>query len=417
VLGITVKNLLIVCALLLLSACTPSSIKPTVNSIENSEQKAQKPYVLLISLDGFRWDYVDKYKPVFLSYFAKNSAHLKSLRPSFPTKTFPNHLSIVTGSYPQHHGIVANRFYAPELDKTYNIKDPEAVTNSDFYWRKPLWVIAEEQDMRSASYFWPSSEAAINGVRPSHFKKYDHNAAHQERIDGILAWYQLPVNERPQLVTSYFHDIDSAGHEFGQDSKALIAAINKVDDSIRQLIEKVRTLDFDVNIVLVSDHGMDDYPPENYEYLPHWLNDEYRVVATNPIVHIYENGRSTHTLAQTVKSLNQQAKHYQCYQYQDIPAKFNASKTNRLGDITCLTDKDWGIGFTGRMSPGNHGWSQFDTTDMDGIFYAQGPAFKTAYQLDTVENVNIMPLLAHILGLDITTPIDGKLQRMQPLLK
>lgn len=309
-----------------------------------------KPYVLLISLDGFRWDYIDKYKPAFLSEFAKESARLTSLRPAFPTKTFPNHISIVTGSYPENHGIVANRFYAPDLKKTYNIKDSKTVTNPDFYLRKPLWVIAEEQDMRTASYFWPGSEAAITGIYPSHYKKYNHNASHQERIEGVLNWYKLPSSERPQLITTYFHDIDSAGHRFGQDSPELIAAINNVDDTIREMVNMVRLLDFEVNIVIVSDHGMVDYPAENYEYLPTWLNDEYKVVATNPIVLIYDEGKSTRTLAQTVAELNQQAKHYQCYQYQDIPSKFNASKTNRIGDIACLTDKDWSIGFTGKTN-------------------------------------------------------------------
>jgi ectonucleotide pyrophosphatase/phosphodiesterase family protein 5 len=409
-----VKKLFIITILFCLNACTAESTKSPNKMVDIVKPK---PYVLLISLDGFRWDYIDKYKPAFLSEFAKESARLTSLRPAFPTKTFPNHISIVTGSYPENHGIVANRFYAPDLKKTYNIKDSKTVTNPDFYLRKPLWVIAEEQDMRTASYFWPGSEAAITGIYPSHYKKYNHNASHQERIEGVLNWYKLPSSERPQLITTYFHDIDSAGHRFGQDSPELIAAINNVDDTIREMVNMVRLLDFEVNIVIVSDHGMVDYPAENYEYLPTWLNDEYKVVATNPIVLIYDEGKSTRTLAQTVAELNQQAKHYQCYQYQDIPSKFNASKTNRIGDIACLTDKDWSIGFTGKTSKGNHGWSQFNTRDMDGIFYAKGPAFKEKVQLDTVENVNIMPLLAKILGVDITTPIDGKLDIMKPLLK
>jgi ectonucleotide pyrophosphatase/phosphodiesterase family protein 5 len=409
-----VKKLFIITILFCLNACTAESTKSPNKMVDIVKPK---PYVLLISLDGFRWDYIDKYKPAFLSEFAKESARLTSLRPAFPTKTFPNHISIVTGSYPENHGIVANRFYAPDLKKIYNIKDSKTVTNPDFYLRKPLWVIAEEQDMRTASYFWPGSEAAITGIYPSHYKKYNHNASHQERIEGVLNWYKLPSSERPQLITTYFHDIDSAGHRFGQDSPELIAAINNVDDTIREMVNMVRLLDFEVNIVIVSDHGMVDYPAENYEYLPTWLNDEYKVVATNPIVLIYDEGKSTRTLAQTVAELNQQAKHYQCYQYQDIPSKFNASKTNRIGDIACLTDKDWSIGFTGKTSKGNHGWSQFNTRDMDGIFYAKGPAFKEKVQLDTVENINIMPLLAKILGVDITTPIDGKLDIMKPLLK
>jgi len=411
--GISVKSLLLLCALLMLNACNSKSTTPA----SERQETTKKPYVLLISLDGFRWDYVDKYKPKFLSKFAKESAHLKSLRPSFPTKTFPNHLSIVTGSYPQNHGIVANGFYASDIDKTYSIKDSKAVTNPDFYWRKPLWVIAEEQNMRTASYFWPSSEAAIAGITPSHFMKYDHDAAHQERIDGVLNWYNLPFSERPQLITTYFHDVDSAGHNYGQNSSELIAAIKAVDQSIEKLVNGVQALNLGVNIVIVSDHGMTDIPPHNYEYLPTWLDEEYTVSATGPIVHIYDTKKSTRTLEQTVNVLSQQAKHYQCYQYKDIPTKYHASSTNRIGDITCLADKDWAIGFTGKMKKGNHGWSQFYNTDMDGIFYAQGLAFKKSYQLDTVENIHIMPLLADILGIKITTPIDGKLETLTPLLK
>lgn len=404
-----VKKLLLACTFLLLNACATDSEK-------QATETAQKPYVLLISLDGFRWDYVEKYKPEFISTFAKEGASLTSMRPSFPTKTFPNHISLVTGSYPQHHGIVANKFYAPDLDKTYYIKDFEAVTNSDFYLRKPLWVIAEEQNVRAASYFWPSSEAEIAGVRPSFYKKYEHSQPHQQRIDGVLAWLQLPEEQRPQLITTYFHDIDSAGHEFGQDSPELIATIKTVDAAIKQLVEKVRALDIDVNIVIVSDHGMDDYPAENYEYIPAWVKDEFKVAVANTIVHLYHNEDSKITTEQALANIRQQAKHYQCHLYQEVPAKFNASKSQRMGDITCFADKDWAIGFNGLTSHGDHGWSQFNTTDMDAIFYAQGPAFKKSYQIETVENVNVMPLLAHILGVKITTPIDGKLEHMETLL-
>lgn len=403
------KNLLILTALLLLNACS-------TDTAQTAEKKPQKPYVLLISLDGFRWDYVEKYQPEFLSTFAKEGASLTSLRPSFPTKTFPNHLSLITGSYPQNHGIVANKFYAPDLDKTYYIKDANAVTNPDFYLRKPLWIIAQEQNINTASYFWPSSEAAINGTRPSIYKKYSHTQPHQHRIDGILKWLQLPTEKRPQFITTYFHDIDSAGHEYGQDSPQLIAAINQVDSAVKQLVEKVRTLDIDVNVVIVSDHGMDDYPEKNYEYMPAWLKDDFKVAAANTIVHLYKEPQSKINIDDALDNIKQQAKHYQCYRYQDVPTQLNASKSPRMGDITCFADTDWVIGFDGRISRGDHGWSQFNTTDMDAVFFAQGPAFKQHFQMDTVENIHVMPLLAHILGVKITTPIDGNLKAMKPLL-
>ncbi len=389
-----------------------------VSNNKNNTLKSQKaPYVLLISLDGFRWDYVEKYKPEFLSQFVAKSARLKSLRPSFPTKTFPNHISIVTGSYPQNHGILANGFYAQDLGKHYSFKKPESVLNPDFYLKKPLWVLAEEQGMRSASFFWPSSEAPINGITPTYFVNYDHNMPHEERIETVVDWLKLPAERRPHFTTLYFHDVDSAGHEFGQNSPELISAINKVDNSLKRLMSDLGKLDHKVNVIIVSDHGMAEYNGENFETLPHWVNNKFGIKGKGPIVHLYAKKKGVSFLRKSVNLLNDNAEHYSCYEYQNTPAKFNIRKSSRVGDITCLADKGWGIASSKSDIKGNHGWSQFDTLDMDGIFYASGPAFKSKYQLDSQENVNIMPLIAHILGLSINHPIDGKFSQLSPLLK
>ncbi len=383
---------------------------------KNSARAQQAPYILLISLDGFRWDYVEKYQPAFLSQWIKDSARLTALRPSFPTKTFPNHLSIVTGSYPQRHGILANRFYAPDLKKHYSLKEQDAVVNPDFYLVNPLWVLAEQQGMRTSSYFWPGSEAAISGVTPTYFQPYDHNAPHQQRINTVLQWYNLPAERRPHLTTMYFHDVDSAGHDFGQGSPELIQALEKVDNSLKDLTTKLAKLPFEVNVVIVSDHGMAQRKREDFEQLPSWVNQEYYVKGSGPIVHIYDIKGSSKTLTETTRQLNQQAQHYKCYRYQDIPRRYNAFQSNRIGDIACLADKDWAIGLFSHRPVGDHGWSQFNTTDMNGVFYAKGPAFKKGIIRPIAENVNIMPLLAHILGIKIPHEIDGKVSTLAPLL-
>lgn len=409
--------ILAITALFSLIACAEQSYH-TTNSDENSKSAQQAPYVLLVSIDGFRWDYVEKYKPSFLSQWVKDSAQLTSLRPSFPTKTFPNHLSIVTGSYPQRHGILANRFYAPNLNQSYSLKDPKAVLNPDFYLVKPIWIIAEEQNMRTASYFWPGSEAPIAGKHPTYYQSYDHNQPHQARINTVVDWYKLPKERRPHFTTMYFHDVDSAGHEFGQDSPELIEAIKNVDDSLRDLMAKLAKLPIDVNVVIVSDHGMAQRASrQDFESLPQWLYDDYKVIGAGPIVHIYDTKSASVKLSDTVKKLNKQALHYQCYRYQDIPARFNASQSPRIGDIACLANKGWAIGTDRYKAIGDHGWSQFNTTDMDGIFYAKGPNFKNNVSLKTTENVHILPLLAHILSLNITHDIDGTLAPLSPLLK
>ena len=416
-LGQTMKILFAIAfSILGLSACaskSPLSNQPT----KNSAKAMQAPYVLLVSIDGFRWDYIEKYNPKFLNQWVKHSARLESLRPAFPTKTFPNHLTIVTGCYRHRHGILANSFYAPDLKKSYSLRKSEAVLNPDFYLVKPLWVLAQEQGMQAASYFWPGSEAPIAGTTPAMFMTYDHNKSHRERIDTVIDWYQLPAAQRPHLTTMYFHDVDAAGHDFGQDSPQLIAAINKVDNSIKTLVQKLKQLPIDVNIVLISDHGMAQRKPSDFEKLPTWLTEQYYVKGSGPIVHIYDTKSASNTLAQTVEQLNATAQHFQCYRYQDIPPRFNASQSRRIGDIACLADKDWAIGMIGHRPVGDHGWSQFNTTDMDGIFYANGPAFKKNVKLPPLENIHIMPLLAHILGLEIPHEIDGNLQPLAPLLK
>ena len=388
----------------------------TTNHQVNDVKAENAPSILLISIDGFRWDYVDKYQPKFLTQFAQHSARLKSLRPSFPTKTFPNHLTLVTGSYPQHHGIIANGFYAPDLGLNYSLRRSESVNNPQFYKRDPIWVIAEQQNMRTATFFWPGSEAAISDTLPTYLVRFDQTIDHQIRIDTVVNWYKLPANRRPHFSTLYFDEVDSAGHDYGQDSPQLMAAINQVDTTLAKLMAQLNALDIKVNVVIVSDHGMATVPKQNYEHLPLWLKQQFMVKGGGPLVHIYQKKSQKISLSQTVSALNRQAKHYRCYQYQDLPPKLNINKSHRMGDISCLPNKKWAIGFNGHKPIGDHGWDQYNDPDLSGIFYASGPNFKQNYQLETTDNIHVMPLLAHILGLKLPSNIDGKLKPMQALL-
>jgi len=400
-------------------------VSVSVNSHDNIVKKQEKntieaqqaPYVLLVSIDGFRWDYIKKYQPNFLSNWVQDSAQLEGLRPSFPTKTFPNHLSIITGSYPQRHGILANQFYAPDLKKHYSLKNPDTVVNPDFYLIDPLWVLAEQQGMRTSSYFWPGSEAAISGHTPSYYKKYDRHIPHAKRIEQIIQWYQLPAEQRPHFTTMYLNEVDAAGHDFGQDSPELTQAIDKVDHTLELLFQELAKLSIEVNIVIVSDHGMAQRNPLDFEKMPSWLTQQFDIQGGGPIVHLYNTKGSKKSLREATAALNKVAKHYECYQYQDIPSELNASKSNRIGDIACLADKDWAIGMHSHRPVGDHGWSQFHSTDMNGVFYAKGPAFKRSVMLPVTENIHIMPLLAKVLGVKVTHTIDGDEKILAPMLK
>jgi len=418
------KKLLLIGALLL-TGCSNSPKVLTKDNIQpNSDSAKKSPYVLLISIDGYRWDYTKKYKPKFLSQFKQQGASLKSLRPSYPTKTFPNHLSIVTGRYPMNHGIVANGFYAPDLKKSYSLRNREAVENEDFYLSLPIWGLAERQGMRTATYFWPGSEAPIQNERPSYFLKYNHGTPHSDRIETVLNWFKIEEENRPHLVTLYFHDVDSAGHNFGPDSKEVKEAIDKVDSSIQKVVTNIRKLGLPINIVIVSDHGMAKLEEDKFELIAkdketkEVLKSHFIVKGKGPIIQIYNKEESTVNIRKTLKRLNKNAENYKCYLGNKTPRKLKFRSHPRVGDIACIANRGWSIGVDAiRVPKGNHGWSQYDGNDMHAIFYAQGPQFKKSYQLGTRDNIHIYPLLAKVLGLKVDVKIDGKLSKMKKLLK
>ena len=193
------------------------------------------PYVLLVSFDGFRWDYLNRDITPNLDAVIDNGVRASSLQPSFPTKTFPNHLSIVTGMYPENHGIIFNRFEDIETKKIYQLSDTSAVRNPIWYKGEAFWTTAEKNDITTASFFWPGSELTDKSRRPTYFKHYEHNQPYRERIDGVIDWLQLPQNERPHFITLYFHDTDSFGHEFGPNSTEINTSIQRIDSLVGYL--------------------------------------------------------------------------------------------------------------------------------------------------------------------------------------
>lgn len=402
---------------ILLVGCTnhnQSSITP------NRADQLAKPYVLLISLDGYRWDYNQKFKPPFLSKFASESARLKSLRPSFPTKTFPNHLSIVTGRYPAKHGIIANGFYDPALDRIYKLRDKKAVRDGVFYQSIPFWSLAESHGMKSASYFWPGSEAEISGHRPSYYLPYKHETPHQERIDQVVRWFELPADVRPHFVTLYFHDVDSAGHKNGPNSKLTGEVVNKVDEALEQLVSRVEKLKLPINIIIVSDHGMMDLSEKGFESIIKDSDDKkfsskFLSIGNGPLVHLYK--KKDVNISGALESFNRGAKNFKCYTNDNTPKKLNFRSNPRIGDIVCIANYKWSIGLAKKsISMGGHGWSQFKSKDMHGIFFGRGPQFKNI-EINTQENVNIFPLMAKILQLPYAHEIDGRLKNMKELLR
>jgi len=195
----------------------------------NKTQNPEKPYLIMLSLDGFRWDYPANARTPVLDSLQKAGVIAESLKPSFPTKTFPNHYTIATGLYPDDHGLVNNSFYAPDLDKFYRISNREAVENGAFYGGEPIWVTAEKQNVNAATFFWVGSEAKIDGVRPEYWYRYDKSVPFKDRVDSVKNWLSLPEDKRPHLILWYYYQPDHIGHVAGPYSRETIAMVEKLD--------------------------------------------------------------------------------------------------------------------------------------------------------------------------------------------
>lgn len=228
-------------------------------------------YVVLVSFDGFRWDYQDLYETPNFDLLEKNGVKTRYMIPSFPTKTFPNHYTLATGLYPDHHGIINNNFYASELDGIYRIGDADMVTNPDAYFGEPIWVSAEKQGIRSASYFWVGSEADILGISPSYWYAYDESVPYPDRVDQVIRWLSKPPGERPGLVLLYFDEPDGIAHRYGPEHHETGKVVSYLDSVLGYLRSEIAALEHGdlVNLIVLSDHGMGPVTPHSWQKVPH----------------------------------------------------------------------------------------------------------------------------------------------------
>src|SRR6056297_1116144 len=272
-------------SVLFFSACKSSSSAVSLPTL-NSDETLNKHYVILVSLDGFRWDYVERFNPPFLNRFIENGIRAKSLIPSFPSKTFPNHYTIATGMYPEKHGLIGNRFYSHKKDQVYSIGNREVVEDGTFYGGIPLWIQAGRSGMVTASYFFVGSEANILGSWPTYYEKYDESIKNEERVSKVLQWLSSHPEKRPHLITMYFSDMDDTGHRYGPNAdNELKKTLMGLDKNLESLFEGVKATGLPVDIIIVSDHGMVEVPKENYIPIDPLKNDSlYSIIDNGAIV-------------------------------------------------------------------------------------------------------------------------------------
>ena len=394
-------------SLLLLAGCATTS--PHV-------APASSP-LLLISIDGLRADVIGTGTLPTVDALARRGVHAEWMNPSYPTLTFPNHYTLVTGLRPDRHGIVHNNFRDPQLGVFMSKED--SARDGRFWKGEPIWSVAEKAGIASATMFWPGSEAEIVGHRPRYWRKFDRNLNPHDRVQQVLAWLDLPMTERPRLVTLYFEQFDVAAHATSTFSAESKAALRAIDDALAMLLAGLETrgLHERSNVIVLSDHGMSDVRAENVRYLDDRLDASlYDVGWWGQIAGVTPKVATT---AQVEAALLGRHDHYACWRKAEMPAQWKFGSSARIPPIVCQADTDWRVML--RRHPeqqalkGEHGFVPEDP-QMRAAFIATGPAFRKSTTLPAFDNVDVYPLLAHLLGIT-PAPNDGMLDTFSPVLE
>ena len=382
----------------------------------NSAHALKQHYVVLVSLDGFRWDYAKKYGATHLLALGKEGvAAPEGMYPSYPSLTFPNHYAIATGLYPEHNGLVANYFLKetaqdeqkpPEAKlPRYAIRDSKAVTDGSWYSGVPLWSLAERQGMRSACLFWPGSEARIAGELPSEYLKFDDKVDESARIEQIIRWLTEPETTRPHLITLYYSDVDHAGHVKGPDAPETRAAVVKLDGLVGKLQQRLKTTGLPIDLVVISDHGM-------VRVEGPWINlDQFADLAgfetAGPLLY----GATEADRVRVYNQLKKASEKFQVYRRKNVPAGLHYNDNPREGDPVVIATGPYAIrahapesdqtsGKPDTVPVGEHGFDPHQMPEMKASFYAAGPDIVEGKTVAPFENVNLYPWIAHMLGLD-----------------
>lgn len=368
---------------------------------DNPSASAERPIVILVGLDGFRADYLSRGQSPNLSRMAAEGSLSRGLIPSFPTYTFPNHVTLVTGRRPQGHGILNNTMSDPDIpDQRFRLADRSAVTNPAWWSESlPIWVTAERRGLRTATLFWPGSEAAIQGVQPSRWLYYQHDLNPNSRVRRLLSWFTEDRLQPPAFATIYFSQVDSAGHAAGPDSERVNESIREVDQALGQLragLEELGLLQRTV-FVVAADHGMSLVPIEQVisggQLLKGLPGVRWEWTGATSGLHL--GGESEAAVLQALSTHKQLS----CWPKRDIPARLGGGAHRRIPDVVCLAQRGWSV--TDRMLsfpiPGQHGFDPEDP-EMHGLFLVHGPGIPRR-TLPPVSNTEVYGLLCKLLGL------------------
>lgn len=415
----TYRRVAAACGLLLalaFAACTPRSTPAPASRLTR--------HVVLISLDGFRADYMTRPAATRLRAIAARGVRAERMIPVFPSKTFPNHYSIVTGLTAEHHGIVANAMRDGVLG-SFTLRDTSAQSEPRWWGGEPIWVTAESQGTRAASVSWPGSEAAIKGVRPTWWQHYDHDETAASKINKVMRFLQLPADSAPGIITLYFHDVDTDGHAYGPDAPETDAAIARVDSAVGAIDDGIARLGLrdQVTIVIVSDHGMAPVNGDRQIVLDDYLDvSTLDVIDWTPVGAVVPRDGN---VERVYAALHGKHPHLQVYRKGSVPARWYFNDNPRITPLVLVADDGWTITsreFLRRRAErgttrwgGAHGYDP-ELPSMGALFVAAGPGIAEGRVVAPFRNVHVYSLLTHLLGLR-PAPTDGTLDSVRTVLR
>ncbi len=389
----------------------------------NRPEQQDKPYLILLSFDGFKPEYLDRLDLPNFRRVVQRGVRAQALVPVFPTLTFPNHYSVVTGLTAERHGIVGNSFYDPRRNATYSFRDEKSVTDGTWYRGEPIWVTAETQGLVAACFFWPGSEAAIKGVRPTIWNKYDGGVANEARVRTVLEWLRMPPERRPHVITLYFSELDSTSHHNALESPAIARAAESLDRTLGVLLDGIEALPIKdrVYLILTSDHGMANTSAAQTIMLSSLIDPtDVRIGFTGPVVSLHVSG-GQHAAQRVRDRINERLKHGRAYLRADVPARFRYRTDPRIGDVLIVLDESWTISnmppLTGiiRERWGMHGWDPA-LPSMHALFVIAGPEMPGGVAIGPVDAIDVYPLMTELLGLQSASGIDGRAGHIRKLI-
>ena len=388
-------------------------------------QSKNDRYTVIISLDGSRWDYADYYDMPFFDSLATVGVKAR-MEASFPSSTFPNHYTMATGLVPDHHGLVNNSFWNPDTQHGYAIGDKESRYDARYYGGEPIWITAQKQGVKCGVVYWVGSDIPVGpegNAFPTYYRHWDEDPhwTFEERCDEIVRLLSLSQKERPRLVMGYFDEPDHQGHVHGPISPECKQMTERMDSLMHSLYLRLKALPIGkkLNFILAGDHGMTEISPERfigwYDVMPEeWIE---RIVGNLP-TSIWVKEGYVDSLYNRLK----QVEHLNVWKHGEVPAYLNYGTSNRLGDLIVSPDLGWQFYFAPSRNHGTHGFDPTET-DMMVAFRAVGPDFKEGYEAPFTEgeksafhNTDLYPLLCKLLGVK-PAPVDGKLERIQKILK